>query len=563
MKKQSAEKLSTREQQPSFDEDEDDNNYMVNHPFYSRDLQSSTNTKKPNVSTSKPVRASSGSSRNIDHHRNSIDMGSTSSKQTSSSSMEYNLSHYNSLKLRQKQLNEYKVNSDILPDVSHLNILLIGEKGAGKSSLISTFHRSLFENYGDPPIAAIGENRASAFTKKKKGYAVNIPESIFAHDTRGLETFLKLELEQVKAMRDGRAGDDVEVKQKSSWSLWDYLFSLLSRNPAAILDPDCLVNNTTVQDIPHAVIFVVPANQRNVPSELEDFVNLFLEYGYKPLFAVTKIDAHGSGDLYAATHLYDTKKTQLVQMFELEYQDVHAIQNYTEWNQKNNIKKKEPLTTLNMRSKQTTRNTTVSTRSQHKQKLEKKKKNAKRKLVIPLGAVANTKLTPSSAKYLPSIVGKKQPISRAEIARRAKHILRQDEDEEVRALKITKSCLAVLRNAITYRFLCKLKLCKILTGFAKTQTVNALALKVASVLIGTEWKQINPEFFERMFAEYRGETYQNIGVTADVAYSAFEDAIGDRTVTETSIVECFQDPEARRSIQEVLEDYNNVKQYGD
>ncbi|KAF0981968.1 hypothetical protein FDP41_011829 [Naegleria fowleri] len=344
----SGEKLSSREQQqPSFDEDEDDNNYMVNHPFYSRDLQSANSTQKnrPGSSskTSRPVGASSSisntvsssSSRKYDHHRNSIDMGSSSKPTQSSSTMEHNLSHYNSLKLRQKQLNEYKVNSDILPDVTHLNILLIGEKGAGKSSLISTFHRSLFENYGDPPIAAIGENRASAFTKKKKGYAVNIPESIYAHDTRGLETFLKLELEQVKAMRDGRAGDDVEVKQKSSWSLWDYLFSLLSRNPAAILDPDCLVNNTTVQDIPHAVIFVVPANQRNVPSELEDFVNLFLEYGYKPLFAVTKIDAHGSGDLYAATHLYDTKKTQLVQMFELEYQDVHAIQNYTEWNQKN------------------------------------------------------------------------------------------------------------------------------------------------------------------------------------------------------------------------------------
>ncbi|EFC36436.1 predicted protein [Naegleria gruberi] len=313
-----------------YSDADDDNNYMVNHPFYSREKQSSSSGSSSNNNNN------NNNGNDLDRRKTTPRKSSDRSSTDNSTSTEFSqISHYNNLKFRQKQLNEYTVNNDIIPNVSHLNILLIGEKGAGKSSLISTFHRSLHENYGEAPIAVIGENRASAFTKKKKGYAVNLPKSIFAHDTRGLETFLKLELEQVRAMRDGKIGDDVEVKQKASWSLWDYLFSMLSRNPAAILDPDCLVNNTTVQDIPHAVIFVVPANQRNVPSELEDFVNLFLEYGYKPLFAVTKIDAHGSGDLYAATHLYDTKKTQLVQMFELEYTDVHAIQNYTEWDQKN------------------------------------------------------------------------------------------------------------------------------------------------------------------------------------------------------------------------------------
>ena len=60
---------------------------------------------------------------------------------------------------------------------------------------------------------------------------------------------------QVKAIRDGRVLDNVEVIQKQKWGFWDYLYSLLSRNPAAILDPSCLMDPntpTTIQDLPHA-----------------------------------------------------------------------------------------------------------------------------------------------------------------------------------------------------------------------------------------------------------------------------------------------------------------------
>ncbi|KAL9644926.1 hypothetical protein ABK040_005404 [Willaertia magna] len=247
---------------------------------------------------------------------------------------------YNSLKQRQKYLNEYQVSNHLpnieITNIHHLNILLIGEKGAGKSSLLSTFHRALFENYIQEPIAKIGENKTSSFTKKKKGYALNLNDTIYGHDTRGLETFLKAELEQMRAIRDGKVGDDVEIKQKEfNWSFWDYLFSFLSKNPASILDPECLIENTTIQDIPHAIIFVIPANQRHVPNELEDFVNLFLEYGYKPLFAITKIDCFGDGDVYAATHVYDTKKSELMGLYDLDFNDICAIQNYTNWNVKN------------------------------------------------------------------------------------------------------------------------------------------------------------------------------------------------------------------------------------
>jgi hypothetical protein len=120
----------------------------------------------------------------------------------------------------------------------------------------------------------------------------------------------------------------------------------MSRNPSSIFDQDCLRDPkepTTIQELPHAVIFVVPANQRRVPEELEEFVNLFTEFGYKPMFAVTKIDCHGGqkvqnfpltsskGDLYAATHRYDSKKEELMELFDLEYDKVKPIQNYTQW----------------------------------------------------------------------------------------------------------------------------------------------------------------------------------------------------------------------------------------
>ncbi len=168
---------------------------------------------------------------------------------------------------------------------------------------------------------------------------MNKAGTLRGHDTRGLETLLKPEIEQVKAIRDGKVVDNSAVRQKEKWGLWDYLYSVLTRNPAAILDPDCLRKGPpTLQDLPHAVIFVVPANQRRVPKELEDFVNLFGEYGYKPLFAVTKIDCHGSqqGDLYAATHLYDSKKEELMDLFDIEFDRVKPIQNYTQWEKREN-----------------------------------------------------------------------------------------------------------------------------------------------------------------------------------------------------------------------------------
>ena len=150
------------------------------------------------------------------------------------------------------------------PPLSHLNILLVGEKGAGKSSLLSTFHRALHQNYGLMPVAGVGNTRTMSFTKKKKGYYLNTCHTIKGYDTRGLESLLGEEIEQVRAIRDGRARDDVEITQKpySSWTLWDHLYSIMSRNPAAILDPDCLNGNAkgeaSIGDVPHCVVFVVP-----------------------------------------------------------------------------------------------------------------------------------------------------------------------------------------------------------------------------------------------------------------------------------------------------------------
>jgi predicted GTPase len=59
----------------------------------------------------------------------------------------------------QKKLNAYTCED--LKIVKHVNILLIGEKGSGKSSLISTFHRALHNNYGENPIADVGSNVTS------------------------------------------------------------------------------------------------------------------------------------------------------------------------------------------------------------------------------------------------------------------------------------------------------------------------------------------------------------------------------------------------------------------
>eukprot|EP00818_Percolomonas_sp_WS_P001450 CAMPEP_0117445494 /NCGR_PEP_ID=MMETSP0759-20121206/5827_1 /TAXON_ID=63605 /ORGANISM="Percolomonas cosmopolitus, Strain WS" /LENGTH=300 /DNA_ID=CAMNT_0005237677 /DNA_START=221 /DNA_END=1120 /DNA_ORIENTATION=+ len=225
------------------------------------------------------------------------------------------------------------------PACSHVNMILIGEIGGGKSSLISTFHRALHPQLtSQSPIAGIGLNRTTAFTKKIKYYVLNEASTIITHDTKGLETLMRPELEHVRAIRDGKIRDDVEVRQKQEWTVWDYLMSIVTRNPDAILDPDCLRNEQAdILDIPHAVIFVVPANQRKIPTELTNFVHLFVEYGYMPLFAVTKIDCHGAekGDLYAATNLYDTKKEEIMKRFDfVDYDMIKPVQNYTQWDKR-------------------------------------------------------------------------------------------------------------------------------------------------------------------------------------------------------------------------------------
>jgi len=235
--------------------------------------------------------------------------------------------------------------------MKHINILLIGEKGVGKSSLLSTFHRSLHPDlFGTKPICPVGNKKTSSFTKRIKYYLLNQKQTIVGHDTRGLETLMRPELEQVKAIRDGRVRDDVEIRQKDQWGFWDYLISIVTRNPDGILEPSCLndiespsTTNTTeteetplntLKSIPHAVIFVVAANQRRIPNELPEFVSLFVEYGYHPQFAVTKIDCHGGpeNDLYAATNLYDNKKEEIMKVFPfVNYHDIKPIQNYTQW----------------------------------------------------------------------------------------------------------------------------------------------------------------------------------------------------------------------------------------
>jgi hypothetical protein len=203
---------------------------------------------------------------------------------------------------------------------------------------MSTFHRALNSNYGGEPIANIGHSLTSSFTTKKKGYYLNTNRTLKAFDTRGLESLSRKELEQVRAISDGVVGDDVEIRQKPmiNWSIWDVLYAIMKRNSAAIIDPDCLSTiekQDSIADIPHCVIFVIPANQRRVPNELRNFVYLFIERGYNPLFAVTKIDCHGAeeGDLYAATHLYDCKKEELLKLFGVNYDLVKPIQNYTQW----------------------------------------------------------------------------------------------------------------------------------------------------------------------------------------------------------------------------------------
>lgn len=83
---------------------------------------------------------------------------------------------------------------------------------------------------------------------------------------------------------------------------------------------------------PHCVIFVLPANQFKIPDALITFVSTLRQEGYDPLFAITKIDCHGSGshDVYAGAGLFDEKRDEVIEYLGASHCDIFPVSNYTQ-----------------------------------------------------------------------------------------------------------------------------------------------------------------------------------------------------------------------------------------
>jgi hypothetical protein len=251
-----------------------------------------------------------------------------------------------------------KLVSEVSPAdrVSVFNIVLIGPVFAGKSSLASTFFKALNPEIDDGhPIAKVGSVASSISSSSEPqsttttftGYVMNVSdarlptagaESIRVFDTKGLSAAVsdREHSTHVAHMLRGlvRGGTELKNAALAEYSFWDYMRVLFTWNRALVLDPMCRVDSVPqFSACPHAVIFVLPANSGTLPSSLVRLVRTVREFGYQPLFAVTKIDCHGMGtnDVYAGAGLFDDKKGAIMHATGCAFEDVFPVQNYVDW----------------------------------------------------------------------------------------------------------------------------------------------------------------------------------------------------------------------------------------
>lgn len=268
--------------------------------------------------------------------------------------------------------------SNMPKPVTSLNILVLGEAGAGKSSLVSTWYRALHpDDVHREPIAEVG--RPSLFqptstTRKYRPFGVNAPSrslaigeftpedagfggasssstiavpsaTLQAYDCKGLVSTAAFgssdesEREYITHMQlvlYGLVRPNCEILNGSlrDYTICDLFRFLFTLNRATVLDPSCRPpEEPSIASVPHVVVVVLPANATTISPAMIRMVHTARNMGYQPVIAISKIDCHaGAGnDTFASIALVDDKKSQIIRQLSADHSDVFPLQNYVDF----------------------------------------------------------------------------------------------------------------------------------------------------------------------------------------------------------------------------------------
>nr|XP_034306901.1 interferon-induced protein 44 [Crassostrea gigas] len=170
-----------------------------------------------------------------------------------------------------------------LPDmkISEVNILLVGQINAGKSSFFNSLN-SIFR--GEISSRACAGTSPHSLTTNLRKYRIRNRETksylnFRLCDTRGLEEEMSMHLQDMALLLDGHLSDQYKFNPMAHAT---------QRDPGFVL-------NATFQDKIHCVAFVVDASsidvlQANVSQKLLHFRSLIVERGIPNVVYLTKLD---------------------------------------------------------------------------------------------------------------------------------------------------------------------------------------------------------------------------------------------------------------------------------
>eukprot|EP00435_Cladocopium_sp_Y103_P023277 s493_g5.t1 len=193
----------------------------------------------------------------------------------------------NQVEEMRKMLNKFKVCSGTTtesagPLPGHADVLIFGPSGSGKSSLIRTFYMALHKTQQVPPDfaeriivkdTAMNEGTlkyVSAVIKPAKlDHRGNIlSSSIMCHDTRGQIWMDEREQKQLSVIMDGQVKDDSMVQQRNyryARLLWEFW-----KRDSELFPPEILANGKSLNNQPHAVLFVFDGSVEEIPDGEEE-----------------------------------------------------------------------------------------------------------------------------------------------------------------------------------------------------------------------------------------------------------------------------------------------------
>ena len=194
--------------------------------------------------------------------------------------------------------NTTKYNYDDVP--GHIDILLFGPAGAGKTSLIKTFYRALHQKQQLPkqlaesltvksrdrnegtteftrvtikpeydPEALVSNENAGKEKKKKVPHDEEEKEhQIIVHDTRGQIWMDDRELNQLNLVIDGKVADKSLVEQRNyryAYLLWEFW-----KRDTELFPPNIIREGRGLKTKPHCICFVFDGSMDEIPNGEEE-----------------------------------------------------------------------------------------------------------------------------------------------------------------------------------------------------------------------------------------------------------------------------------------------------